>query len=252
MINGKPEEVDSIFMLQSNQIRHYVSELKNTIYKANKQSLSKRRLKNKAFRNKQRYFLQDLLDCINKLLSTAIMGLIVIPLLLALLLTLNALRSQKYFYRKEDCTTKQNKEKKRKSRQRQMETKIIKYYNPLNIMNKKQFQKMTRQRKATRNLYYSPQKMKNHHITQGIKNLQETIQTSNRTNIYTLPPQTKLTETVNFLKKGRNVADTLWSAHILQKISYLLGINNAKQLSLKLTKLPFPGNSELVPLSLPT
>jgi len=27
--------------------------------------------------------------------------------------------------------------------------------------------------------------------------------------------QKKLTETVNFLKKGRNVADALWSAHIL-------------------------------------
>jgi len=31
------------------------------------------------------------------------------------------------------------------------------------------------------------------------------------------PHAKKLTETVNFLKKGRNVADTLWSAHILYK-----------------------------------
>jgi len=30
-----------------------------------------------------------------------------------------------------------------------------------------------------------------------------------------LPPHAKLTGTVNFLKKGRDVADTLWSAHIL-------------------------------------
>jgi len=30
-----------------------------------------------------------------------------------------------------------------------------------------------------------------------------------------LPPHSKLTGTVNFLKKGRNVADALWSAHIL-------------------------------------
>jgi len=59
MVNGKLEELDSIFMLQFNQMRHYVSELKNTTYKANKQSLSKRRLKNRTFRNKQRYFLQD-------------------------------------------------------------------------------------------------------------------------------------------------------------------------------------------------
>jgi len=32
-----------------------------------------------------------------------------------------------------------------------------------------------------------------------------------------LPPHSKLTGTVNFLEKGRNVADTLWSAHILKK-----------------------------------
>jgi len=43
-----------------------------------------------------------------------------------------------------------------------------------------------------------------------------------------LPPHLKLTETVNFLRKGRNVADTLWSVHIIYEIFYLLGINNAK------------------------
>jgi len=42
------------------------------------------------------------------------------------------------------------------------------------------------------------------------------------------PLTQKLTGTVNFLRKGRNVADTLWSVHILYEIFYLLGINNAK------------------------
>jgi len=60
-----------------------------------------------------------------------------------------------------------------------------------------------------------------HHQTeQEIKNLQEDEKESteyNNNNL--LPPMQKLTETVNFLKKGRNVADTLWSAHILEKSS---------------------------------
>jgi len=89
-----------------------------------------------SFKSKQLFCLQDPTTWTQKLPSTAIMGLIVITLLLALLLTLNALRSQMYFYRNEDCTTKQNKEKKRKSRQRQMESKTIEYYNPLNITKK--------------------------------------------------------------------------------------------------------------------
>jgi len=127
--------LDSIFMLQFNQMRHYVSELKNTIYKANKQSLSKRRLKNKIISLQTMILFTGSAGLNKQLLSTALMGLIVITLLLALVLTFNALRSQRYFYQNEDCTTKQNKEKKRKSRQRQMEPKIIKYYNPLNITN---------------------------------------------------------------------------------------------------------------------
>ena len=99
-------------MLQFNQMRHQVSELQNTIYKVNKKSLSKRRLKNRTFRNKQRYFLQDPLDGTNKLPSTAIMGLILITLPLAFLLMLGALRSQISVHRNHAGTTKQNKEKK--------------------------------------------------------------------------------------------------------------------------------------------
>ena len=41
----------------------------------------------------------------------------------------------------------------------------------------------------------------------------------------------------------------LRSVHILYEILNLPGINNAKQPSLKLTKLPFPGNSELITLT---
>jgi len=63
------------------------------------------------------------------------------------------------------------------------------------------------------------------------------------------PPMQKLTETVNFLRKGRNVADTLWSIHVLYEILYLLRINNVKQPSLTLTSLPFSGSGEQATLS---
>ena len=95
----------------------------NTINQVNKQSLPKRQLKRRALRNKQRYCLQDPPDWTHKLPSTAIMGLILMTLLLAFLLMLDALRNQISIHLNYACTTKQNKEKKRESRQEQIVSK---------------------------------------------------------------------------------------------------------------------------------
>ena len=46
-----------------------------------------------------------------------------------------------------------------------------------------------------------------------------------------------------------DVADTLWSVHILYEILYLLGINNAKQVTLNLTNLLIVANNERSTLS---
>ena len=69
------------------------------------------------------------------------MGLIVITLLLAFLLMLDALRSQISVHRNHAGTTKQNKEKKSESRQEQIVSKALEHDEPLIVMGQTNWKK---------------------------------------------------------------------------------------------------------------
>ena len=130
----------------------------------------------------------------------------------------DTIRSQINVHLKYNSKTKQDKKRNKENKQSQTELHTTEHYNPLHITGKlvrKKEKEPSETITENAEKYAFLNTRKQHHQTeQEIKNLQEDGKESieyNNNNL--LPPMQKLTETVNFLKKGRNVADALWSAH---------------------------------------
>jgi len=159
--------------------------------------------------------LQNSIHWTQKLPSIAIMGLILITSLLIFILILDASRKQISIHLKHNRTIKPDKKETQEPAQlwntaKTGESDSLRNTSGLTIENeeKKPPEYETILNNDEENKLRT-EEVKNHQIEQEIKDLQETSEEYLNRNSNTLPSQAKLTETVNFLRKGRNVADTL-------------------------------------------